>query len=130
MDLSEIIGNAIDQERGRVMEIVDPWSGKPLGIRMTIVGPDSETQRKSRIALMDELSEMAGHDGRVTAENRETARINSLARCVIGWDVSEGGNPLSFSHSNVVRVLRASRWLQEQVDAFAGDRSAFKPGTM
>lgn len=127
MQLDDILSNVADQDRGREFELVDPVEGKPTGIKFRVAGPDSETQHRARISLMDELSEMADVDGRVSAENREKARLSCLGRCVLGWEINEDGKPVPFSQKNVVRVLRV-QWVQEQVDAFAGDRSAFRPG--
>jgi hypothetical protein len=76
---------------------------------------------------MDELSERAEPDGTITATNREAARINCLAKCVLRWEVQHEGSALSFTHANVVRILKAAEWLQAQVDAFAGDRRNFAP---
>lgn len=106
---------------------MDPWTGKPTGFRFLVAGPDSDTQRRARIAMMDELSEAAGADGRASFEAREAARIGCLARCVLAWEIEDEGVPVAFSHRNVVRVLRGVEWLQAQVDAFAGDRRNFAP---
>lgn len=128
MDLSDIAAGVEDQERGRELEIVDPVSGVPVGIKFRIAGPDSETQHRARLKLADELAEMADADGRVTAEQREKARINALARCVLGWTIEEDGQSIPFNHRNVVRVLRLALWLQAQVDGFAADRRNFMGG--
>jgi hypothetical protein len=127
MTLEDIMANAVDQDRGRKLEIFDPWEGKPTGMTMWIAGPDSETQRKARIAMMDELVERAEPDGTISAQNREAARINCLAKCILRWEVQHEGSALSFTHKNVVRVLRAADWLQAVIDGFAGDRRNFAP---
>ena len=125
MTLDEILANVADQDRGKEFELLDPVEGKPTGIKLRIVGPDSETAHKARLALADELAEMADHNGRVSAENREKARLNCLARHVIDWEVEEDGKPVPFSHANVLRLLKV-HWIQEQVDAFAADRAAHR----
>lgn len=122
MDLSEIAAGVADQDRGAWLELADPVSGVPIGIRFRLAGPDSETQARARLKLADELADL---DGRVTAEQRERARIACLARCVLAWEIEEDGQPIPFSHKNVTRVLRLALWLQEQVDAFAADRRNF-----
>lgn len=127
MDLSDALGNVVDQDKGRWLDILDPWSGKVTGMRFLLAGPDSEAQRRARIAMMDELAEAAGADGTVSFEAREHARIGCLGRCVLGWEIEDEGKPLSFSHKNVVRVLKGVSWIQAQVDAFAGDRRHFVP---
>jgi hypothetical protein len=127
MTLDDIIANVVDQDRGRKLEIVDPWGGKPTGMVLWLAGPDSDTQRRARVEMMDELAERADPDGRVSAEQREAARIGCLAKCVLRWEVQHEGSDLSFNHRNVVRVLKAADWLQAQVDGFAGDRRNFAP---
>lgn len=125
MQLNDILANVEDQDRGRELDLINPATGAATGIKFRIAGPDSDTQKRARLKLVDELAELADSDGHVSAENREKARTNSLARCVLGWEISEDGKPVPFNHANVVRVLRAAAWVREQVDAFAGDRRAF-----
>jgi hypothetical protein len=126
MQLDEIRSFSADQERGTWFDIADPVSGKPTGIRLKIAGPDSETQNRARLRLADDLAEVADAEGRVTAEARERARIESLARCVLAWEIEEDGSPVPFTHANVVRFLRAAHWVQAQVDGFASDRAAHR----
>lgn len=127
MDLSEILANVADQDRGKEFQLHDPVDGKPTGIRIWVVGPDSETANKARIALYDELAEMADADGRVSSENKEKARLNALAKHVLRWDITEEGQPVTFSQKNLLRLLRVP-WVQAQVDAFAADRAAHRGG--
>lgn len=126
MDLNDILNDSQDQDRGRDFDLADPVTGKPTGITLRIAGPDSATQARARLQLMDDLADMADDEGRVSAAMREKARINSLARCVLGWDVKEDDEPVPFTHANVVRLLKAATWVQAQVDAYASDRAAFR----
>lgn len=127
MDLSEVLANNIDQDQGRVLDLLDPVEGTPTGMKFWIVGPDSATAQRARIAMMDELQELARPDGTISAENRETARLNCLARLVRRFEVNENGQQLPFNHQMMVRILRAGTWMQTQIDAFAADRSKFRP---
>ena len=126
MQLNDILADAQDQDRGREFDLLDPVTGKPTGITLRIAGPDSATQARARLQLVDDLAEMADDEGRISAASREKARLNSLARCVLGWDVKEDGEPVPFTHANVVRLLKAAQWVQAQVDGFASDRAAFR----
>lgn len=126
MQLNDILADAQDQDRGRDFDLLDPVTGKPVGITLRIAGPDSATQARARLQMIDSLADMADHDGRVSAADREKARLNSLARCVLGWDVKEDGEPVPFNHANVVRLLKAATWVQAQIDGFASDRAAFR----
>lgn len=126
MTLDEINSNLVDQDKGRWLEVVDPWDGKPTGLRLLIAGPDSETQNKARIAMMDELAAAADTEGKASFEAREKARINCLARCVLNWDIAaDFGLNAKFGHAAVVKVLQVA-WIQQQADAFAADRANFR----
>ncbi|MFV0303410.1 MAG: hypothetical protein ACK5IP_21505 [Paracoccus sp. (in: a-proteobacteria)] len=126
MQLNDILAEAQDQDRGRDFDLLDPVTGKATGITLRIAGPDSATQARARLQLADDLAEAADDMGRVSAIAREKARVNSLARCVLGWDVKEDGEAIPFTHANVLRFLRAAVWVQAQVDGFASDRGAFR----
>lgn len=125
MPLDQIINAARDQEKGAWLDLADPIEGKPVGIRLRIAGPDSETAHRSRLHLADELSAMAGPDGRVSAEAREKCRMASLAAVVLDWECEEEGQPVPFTTANVLRLLSVL-WVEEQVDGFAADRSNFR----
>ncbi len=126
MTLDEIHSNLADQDRGRWLDVIDPWQGEKVGLRLLVAGPDSAVQNKSRILMMDELSAAADVDGRASFEVREKARINSLGRCVLAWEIEpEFGLDAKFGHAAVVKVLQVA-WIQQQVDAFAGDRAHFR----
>ena len=122
--LDEIRAQAADQERGTWFDLLDPVEGRPTGIRLRVAGPDSETQRKARLVLADQLVELADLDGRVSAEAREKVRQESLAACVLDWECAEDGQPLSFTTANMLRLIRAASWVDAQLDGFAGDRVA------
>ena len=126
MQLDEITAWSADQDRGRDFQLLDPVTGSATGIVLRIAGPDSATAGRARLALADRLSELAEHDGRVTAAQREGARLAALAACVLGWEITEGGDPVPFSQAGVLRLLRAAVWVREQVGGFAGDRGAFR----
>lgn len=125
MQLNDILSNAEDQDRGRWFDLRDPVTGEATGIRLRIAGPDSATQARSRLRMADDLAEAANDEGRISAEAREKCRLAALARCVLGWEIEEDGQPVPFTHANVIRLLRAASWVHHQIDAFAGDRAAF-----
>lgn len=125
MQLDDIFANVIDQDRGREMELADPFAGTPTGMKLWLVGPDSDTAHRARLALADELAELADADGIVSAENRNKARLNCLARHVLRWDVKEAGEDVPFSTAALLRILRV-QWVEAQVDAFAADRRNFR----
>lgn len=123
--LDEIIAAAADQDRGAWLDLVDPVDGKPTGIRLLVVGPDSETAHRARLKLSDELADLADADGRVSAEHRERARRNCLAAHVLRWEAREDGKDVPCSTAAVLRILKV-HWVELQVDAFAADRRNFR----
>lgn len=125
MDFRDIISNCIDQDNGAELVLVDPVTGEPTDMKLIIAGPDSATQRRARLAMVDELAELADEDGKVSAENREKASIAMLARAVLRWDIRLDGEALPFEHQNVVRLLSTGTWVREQVDGFAGSRRPY-----
>jgi len=126
MQMNDILADAQDQDRGRDFELVDPVTGQPTGIKLRIAGPDSATQARARLQMVDDLADAADGEGKVSAADRERVRLNTLARCVLGWEISENGEPVPFNHASVVRFLKAALWVQQQVDSFASDRAAFR----
>lgn len=130
MNLSEISTFSEDQDKGRWLDLRNPYDGKPVGIRLLIAGPDSSVQARARIKLADELADMADDEGRVSAENKDTAILRNLARCVLGWEATEDGEPVPFSFDAVMRLLQAGRWVREEVDGFAASRRAFAKGAV
>lgn len=126
MDLTEVLDNARDQDRGRELDIVDPFEGKTTGLKFTLAGPDSDASRRARLTMADELMDAAGADGRVTAAARETARLHCLAAHILRWDVSEDGKPVPLNTKNAMTLLKV-RWIAVQLDAFISDRRNFAP---
>lgn len=127
MQLEDILANVADQDKGQRLDLVDPFEGKPVGIALWIVGPDSETAHRSRIAFADELTEAADVDNRVSAADRAKAQLNSLARLIIRWEAKQDGEDVPFNTANLLRLLRVE-WVHAQVDVFAADRRNFRPG--
>lgn len=136
MQLNDILADAQDQDRGREFDLLDPVTGKVLGIKLRIAGPDSATQARARLQMVDDLAEMADADGRVSAVDREKARLNTLARCVLGWDGKRTGSPCRFRKPMSCASSRrrfgcnsrstASRLTAQRSGAWLMDRIEFK----
>jgi hypothetical protein len=124
MTLDDIIANAADQDRGHEFELLDPVAGTPTGILLKIAGPDSDTQRRAKLATNDAL--LAWRD-RPSAAEQEALAIEQLASCVLGWSIFEAGEPVPFNQKNLIRLLRV-QWVRQQVDALASDRSPYFKG--
>lgn len=126
MDLNDIFNNLADQEKGHEYAVLDPVTGEMTGITLRIAGPDSQIAHRARLKLVDDLAAVTDEDGNISAENREKARLSSLASLVLDWNLKEGGQALPCNTENIIRVLNAVHWLHVQVDAFASDRTAYR----
>ncbi|MCO5131201.1 MAG: hypothetical protein M9932_11620 [Xanthobacteraceae bacterium] len=112
------------QDRGADCVITHPVTGETMDIVFVVAGPDSDTQRRARLATTDALM---AYTGRPPAEEQERLAIEQLARCVVDWRVKQDGVEVPFSFSAVVRLLRKFRFIREQVDAFAASYEPYLP---
>lgn len=110
------------QEKGAKLELVDPVTGEPLGMSMTIAGPDSDIQAQARRAMAARLRSTKGG---ITEKSRDNLAVEFLASIILDWSVTVDGEPLRFDHENAVRVLSTGTWIRAQVDEFAADRRPY-----
>lgn len=59
MQPDDIRFNADDQDRGRWFDLRHPATGNTTGIRVRLAGPDSATQARARLQMVDDLAELA-----------------------------------------------------------------------
>lgn len=124
MELNDILSGAEDQNRGRWFELLHPVTGAATGLRLLVAGPDSRVQAEALALMTDDLSEAADDQGRVSGSDRAECHRRLLARCILDWRVTEGGEPLPYSHDRAKRLL-AVAWVKAQVDAFAANRAVY-----
>lgn len=124
MGPSDILAQAEDQDRGRWFGLLHPVTGAPVGIDLLIAGPDSRRQAEALALMTDELAEAADDTGRVRGVDRAEVHRRFIARCVLDWKASEGGEAVKFSHAAILRLL-AVAWVKAQADGFAGSRMVY-----
>lgn len=129
-DLSAAKPVAAKEDEGQTVhvhsELGEPLyydGGKP--VTMTVVGTYSSTYRRAEEALSNQRlkrrSRAALTAGVIRAESRSV-----LAACVLAWDgFMDGGKPLACTKENVVRVLEAAPWIEDQVTAAMEDHAGF-----
>lgn len=123
LDLAHVDNLVEPQDRGADLVITHPVTGERMAdIVLTIAGPDSDTARRARIRLSDEL--MAFRN-RPPADELERIEVERLARCVIGWKVTRDGKPVEYSFSNVVKLLTSVQFVREQVEQFSQNRAPY-----
>ncbi|MGE0853640.1 MAG: hypothetical protein AB7O44_29170 [Hyphomicrobiaceae bacterium] len=129
-DLTALFGNIEDQNRGAELELRDPVTGAPTGMKIRIAGPDSKIQTHARQQAQDELADLLPEYRRrvgqtIKAKDRERISVEMLARCVLSWNLQQDGQDVPCTHETIVRVLTAAAWVREQVDEFAGSRTPY-----
>lgn len=127
MGPSDILAQAEDQDRGKWFKVLHPVTGKPAGIELLVVGPDSRRTAEAQALMVDELAEAADDTGRVSGAARAVISSRALARCVLDWKAEEDGKPVPFSFAALVKLLAVS-WFRAQTDTFAADRAAHFDG--
>lgn len=125
MDLSEINAFAAAQNDGSWHELMHPVDGKPIGITLKVVGPDSDIARQASLSLQAEVAKLQGKGGRVDPAKAEDMVLDHMARLVIDWQATENGRPISFTHDGMVRLLRAGQWIKNQLAGFTATRAPF-----
>lgn len=124
---------------GAECELVHPANREPLGIFITVLGPDSPEYREAQHKGQSAAVRSAQRNRQsIDFAALEARAVEVLARCTKGWrsEDEEGshpvlmmnGNPLEFSRANASLVYTQYPWIKEQVDAFTADRGNFIKG--
>lgn len=125
MQLNDLSRLADEQDAGHSFELRDPVQGEPLGIRLTIAGPDSKIANKARAEVERSIAHHTRKGGEVPPRERQRIMDDFLAAVTLGWDAKEDGQDVPFSRESFQRLLDAGQWVRGQVDLFAGDRSPY-----
>lgn len=125
VDLSQFDAALEKMESGVEVSILG-MDGKPLGLSITVAGPDSERAQKAREALHQEDVE-SERLAPLTPAELYARGTRFLAKITIGWSapVKIGGEEIQFSEANTIRLYEKYRFIREQVDAAAGSRAGF-----
>ena len=111
-------------DEGEVLELENPQTGAPMGIKITLLGTDSKAYQKQVRKNNDRR--LRKRKMKLTAAELETENIELLAVITKGWDgMVENKQPVEFTVQNVRRIYRDYLWIKEQVDEFCGDRGNF-----
>lgn len=128
MRLEDVLSIRAEADRGRWFTLLHPVTGEDTGLALQIAGPDSDRQARAQAQMVDDLAEVADpQTGRVSGADRAACHLDLLVRCIIGWRVEEGGEPVPFTEARAKRLLSVA-WVRMQVDAFAGTRAVYFGG--
>lgn len=121
------------QEDGIEFDLVDEM-GKPIGLKISLVGPDSKRARKAMKEVAQEFSKRAEDRalaGEATPEDEDDQRQHAYyAKVTTGWspDPSIAGKAVPFTEENARNFFNRFRMFAEQVELRAVRRSPFAKG--
>lgn len=127
MDLSKL-DTTKRSNAGMEVKIVTPDTGQDTGIRISMLGRDSDLYRKT---LHEQNRKRAQRTRNVrnyiiTSEEIERDAIDLLAHCATGWTgIEENGAAVSFSVDAARDLFTRFPTIREQVDAEVHDRANF-----
>lgn len=125
MDLSEISAFAEAQDAGSWHELFHPVDGTATGIRLKVVGPDSKRAHDASLSLQAGIARLQNGRGQVDPAKAEALYVEHLAKLVVDWEASQDGKPVPYSAAAVATLIRAGKWVQNQLAAFTAMRAPF-----
>ncbi|MGO7686278.1 hypothetical protein ACC696_16665 [Rhizobium ruizarguesonis] len=127
-DLSGLETLLQSQEAGIEVEVLNE-QGKPIGLKIGIVGPDSDRMQKAMRDVTAEFAKAAAERGSLEAapDDGDGRMIAILAKATTHWTPSPkiGGQVIPFSEENVRNLYSKFRIIREQVEVRAVRRSSF-----
>lgn len=106
-------------EEGAWLDVLDPRTGEKHGLRLHLVGEDSDTYAQARADAIDRRMKNKSEKLSVSELRDETVEI--VVACTKGWD----GVDEKFTRAAARELYRKSPPVFEQVDKFIHSRSEF-----
>ena len=125
-DLSQLDTSKASED-GVWMEIENPSTGEPLGIKIKVLGMDSKAYRDQQRKTQDRNLKkgMKGLKS-LKSETLENDRIELICACTVGWEnVVYNGETLECTRENCRWLYKQYPWIFDQVDEYIGDRGNF-----
>lgn len=113
--------------QSRTIEILHPATSEPTGLKVSLLPmSDDKIESVRRKQLNRRLN---SRNTKVTAEQLEAESMELLIASITGWEWSgtasfQGEKP-EFTPDNVRRVMKAAKWVRDQIDREAGYAEAF-----
>lgn len=122
------------QEAGKEFDLVDEM-GKPIGMKIGLVGPDSKRARQAQREVADEFSKLAEEramSGKEAPEDEDDQRMCAyLAKVTTHWspEPSIGGKAIKCDEQNARNFYTRFRIFMEQAQMRAVRRGPFAPSS-
>lgn len=131
IDLSRFEAMNKAQEEGIEFDLLDE-AGKAIGLKLSVLGPDSPKARKAMKDVAKEFAAKAEARGDLSPsdDDGDERMISYLSKVATGWspNPSISGKEVPFSEANALRFFSVFRIFMEQAQAVATRRSPFAKG--
>lgn len=129
-DLSGLEALVANQEQGIEVEIFNE-QGKPIGLKIGIVGPDSDRMQKAMREVASDFAKAAAERGSMaeSGDDSDARMIAILAKASTHWTPNPkiAGQVVPFSEENVRNLYSKFRIIRDQIEAKAVRRLSFTP---
>ncbi len=113
----------------RLVEILHPGTGEPIGIRVSIMSITDERMNKLRRKIQDERLRLETRGKNFKSDDVEENRNHLSFAAMTAWDwygdITFDGVKPAFNQSQVSKVLTAFPWFRDQVEEAISDEKAF-----
>lgn len=124
MDISELVPTE------RVIEILDPKTDEPLGIRVSLMSISDERLVKLKRKFQDERFKLEARGKTLKGEDLDDNSNDLAFSAMTGWewygkDVSFLGQKPAFLKPEVLKVFTKLYWFREQILAAISEERSF-----
>ncbi|MQU78392.1 hypothetical protein FB009_109161 [Sinorhizobium medicae] len=130
VDLSGLEALVQSQEEGIEIDLLNEQA-KPIGLKIRVVGPDSDRMQKAVRDVAAEFAKAAAERESLGRDDDSDARMVAiLAKATMSWSPNPkiGGSVVPFSEENVRNLYTKFRIIREQVEVRAVRRGSFTKG--
>ncbi|WP_391564563.1 hypothetical protein [Sinorhizobium meliloti] len=132
VDLSGLEALVQSQEEGIEIDILNELA-KPIGLKIRVVGPDSDRMQKAVRDVAAEFAKAAADReslGEAREDDSDARMVAILAKATMSWSPNPkiGGSVVPFSEENVRNLYTKFRIIREQVEVRAVRRGSFTKG--
>ncbi|MDW9960908.1 hypothetical protein GOB20_24505 [Sinorhizobium meliloti] len=129
VDLSGLEALVQSQEEGIEIDILNEQA-KPIGLKIRVVGPDSDRMQKAVRDVASEFAKAAADReslGEAREDDSDARMVAILAKATMSWSPNPkiGGSVVPFSEENVRNLYTKFRIIREQVEVRAVRRGSF-----
>lgn len=129
-DLSGLEALVANQEQGIEVDILNE-QGKPIGLKIGVVGPDSDRMQKAMRDVSTDFAKAAAERGTMaeSGDDGDARMIAILAKATTHWTPNPkiAGQVVPFSEENVRNLYSKFRIIRDQIEAKAVRRLSFTP---